>query len=122
MARTPRKPSAVSKALATTTSVWRKTRIKEWRKRAGLSQQEVADKLAERGVELTRESVQRIENGTQRPLITAIEAMAAIFDTDVHSMLNTSPDEAADIAAFARLDRVQRRRVLRFFADSDDGE
>jgi len=99
--------------------VWRRTRIRDWRKKRDLTQQEVADRLTARGIELTRESVQRIETGNQRPLITALEAMAEILGTDVTSMLNCDPDAANDIAAFSRLDPQTRRLLLRF-AQSDD--
>lgn len=115
MGRTPKKLPSPPKKL-----FWRKTRIRDWRKAADMTQQNVADALAERSVELSRESIQRIEAGTQRPLITAIEAMAALFKTDVHSLLNRSPHEADDLAAFGRLDPRTRRILLRAAQDPDE--
>jgi transcriptional regulator with XRE-family HTH domain len=115
MGRTPKKLPAPPKKL-----FWRRTRIREWREAAHLTQQNVADALAERGVDLSRESIQRIEAGTQRPLITAIEAMAGLFKTDVHSLLNRSPGDAADLAAFERLDARTRRILLRAAQDTDE--
>lgn len=101
---------------------WRRTRIKDWREsvRPKMTQQAMADALAEEGIELDRVSVLRIEAGTQMPSIETVEAMARILKTDVDSMLNRTPDEAKAVADFRSLDPKAQRRALRFLEVGDD--
>src|ERR1041384_1866082 len=54
---------------------WRKTRIRDWRKAADMTQQELADALDQIGIALDRVSIARIESGEQMPLVETIEAM-----------------------------------------------
>lgn len=102
---------------------WHKNHIGEWREDAELSQQEVADRLADRGVELDRVSIGRIEGGKQVTTIEVLEAMASLFGTDVHSMINLAPSEARELSVFASLDARERRRWLRLMqADRHEEE
>lgn len=102
---------------------WRKSRISEHREAIkGLTHQKMADALAERGIELSRVSVGRIERGEQRPFGDVLEAMAAILKTDVDSMLNYPPDEAKAIAEFKELGPKQRERAIRTFRASQEDE
>lgn len=72
---------------------WRATRLRDWRKAAGLSLEEVCEKLAERPflIEYTHASLGRVERGEQMPLIELIEALALIYRSDVNSILNRMP-------------------------------
>lgn len=99
------------------------TRISQWRESQGLTQQQVADYLTERGMPLDRVSVGRIESGDQMPSAEVLEAMAELYNTDVDSMLNMTPEEAADVMAFKALKPNERRRALRTYkAAHSDGE
>lgn len=75
---------------------WRPNHFRLWRDFRGLTQQQVEDALAAPpyNIELTRNSVSRIENAKQRPQIELIEALAKIYRTDVDSLL-TRPPEAS---------------------------
>lgn len=99
---------------------WRQNRIKDHRKAAKLTQQDIADALAERGIELDRVSVGRIEKGEQHTGIEVIEAIADILNIDVHSMLNLSPEQAQLFREFSRLDMREQRRVIRIIEASRD--
>lgn len=102
------------KIISQETLRWRETRISEWRTaNNGMTQQQMADALAEEGIDLDRVSVGRIEAGTQMPLVETIEAMARILKTDVDSMLNLSPEDAKAIQQFRKLDPKDQRRALR---------
>lgn len=102
---------------------WHANHISEWREDAGYSQQQVSDLLAERGIELDRVSIGRIEGGKQVTSIENLEAMAKLFGTDVTSMIDRTPAEARDMAAFTSLDASDRRRLIRLMkADQDQGE
>lgn len=92
---------------------WRRTRISEWRDSAKLTQQQVTDLLAERGLELDRVSVVRIEGGKQMPTIEVLEAMASIFKTDIDSMLNFTPEQAAELGRLRSMEPGERDRMLR---------
>lgn len=94
--------------------VWRVTNLKIWRKHRGWVQKDVADRLGALDPILTttRNTVQRWENGLQLPSIAAIEGLARVFDTTVHSLLNRMPDEADLYTAFEGLTPEQQRAVL----------
>lgn len=92
---------------------WRKTQIRAWREEAGKTQQEVADALTTRGLELDRVSIGRIEAGDQMPSIEVIEAMADIFGIDVDTMLNVAPAEAEPLRYLRRLSPTEQKRAVR---------
>src|SRR5262245_13576477 len=102
MARTPRRPTKPSKGKAAVAAKppglpWRITKIRLWREKAGLTQQEVADKLVELDPDLdyTRTSIQRIEHGLQKPQVIVLEAMARMFGApNLSAMLDQTPEEA----------------------------
>jgi len=91
---------------------WRKTRIEDWRKAAGLTQQQVADQLTERGFELDRVSVTRIENGKQMVSAEVLEALSDILKTDIDSLLNYTPEEAKRLREFRKLNPADQEMVL----------
>lgn len=70
---------------------WRNNCIGLWRDWAGYTQEQVAEILEEDGLIKTHTSVSRIEGGKQVPKIDTLEAMARLYGTDVHSMINRQP-------------------------------
>lgn len=72
-----------------------------WRKRAGFSQERVAEILEMEELIDSHASVSRIERGIQRPSIVVIEAMARLYGTDIDSMINRPPPETAPPAGRA---------------------
>ncbi len=100
---------------------WRITKIRVWRERAGLTQQEVADHLAEMGAGLNRDrvSIARIETGKQRPAVNVLEAMVAILGApNLTAMLDRTPEEIGRIVS---LSPKERRRFLRLLeADREE--
>lgn len=92
---------------------WRKTRISDWRDEEGLTQQQVADRLAERGFDLDRVSVGRIEGGKQMPRVEVLEALAEILKTDINSLLNYTPAQAKTLREFQALDSREQEIILR---------
>lgn len=129
MPRTPQKPRRLTKlqrlAKPSTELPWRLTKIKLWRKGAELTQQAVADRLVEMDPDLdyTRESIQRIENGKQRPGVIVLEAMVIMFGApDLTSLLDRTPEEADEHRQIVALDPKERRRLLRMMEASQDAE
>lgn len=73
---------------------WRVTEMGAWREYRGFTQQAAADAIVERyGLAITRESLGRYEQGKQMPLTEMIEAVADLYKTDIHSLLNRKPGE-----------------------------
>lgn len=93
---------------------WRPNHIALWRKAAGLSQQEVADRLVERGFDYDRVSVTRVENGRQNPGIVVLEAIAQIVKApSVSAMTDYTPGQWATIQQFIEFDHERRELALR---------
>lgn len=99
---------------------WKKNHIAEHREAADMTQQDMADALAERGIKLGRNSVGRVEQGKQRPPYATLEAMAGILGLDVDSMVNLTPQEAEPMKRFWSLSDAQRRRALRHLEIGQD--
>jgi transcriptional regulator with XRE-family HTH domain len=100
---------------------WRQNNISLWREaKTEKSQQDVADWLTEQGLPLDRVSILRIEAGKQMPSIEVLEAMARLYRTDVSSMCDLTPEEAADIQEFKALQPTERKRVLRTYKVAHD--
>jgi len=83
---------------------WRVTQMQKWREYRKLTQQQVADILngppysgppynINRGT--THASIGRYESGKQMPDAAMLEALAKIYNTDVHSLLNRAPGAEA---------------------------
>ena len=64
-----------------------KEKLKELRRKKGLSQQELADKL-----DISRQSVYKWEQGISYPEITKLPELAKLFDVTVDDLLNDSID------------------------------
>ena len=65
---------------------WRRTNMWHWRKHNRLTQEGVAEILG-----ITHVTVGRWENGTSPPDAVMLEALAVLYKTDIHSMLNKLP-------------------------------
>ena len=114
MARTPKgRSAAVRRGVGLP---WRITRIRLWRKKADLTQQRVADQLSERFPELdySRESIQRIETGNQRPPVIVLEALVSLLGApNLTALLDRTPEEAMEIHKIEVLPAKERQRLLR---------
>lgn len=113
MAKKTTKKSVRSKPAEDEPLAWKPNHIAEHREAAEMTQQDMADRLRERGIELGRNSVGRIEQGKQRPFHDTLEAMADILGIDVDSMVNLTPEEATIVGRFRNLSPADRRRALR---------
>lgn len=104
---------------------WRITRIRLWRDHVEMTQQEVADRLAQIDPDLdyTRTSVQRIETGKQRPPVVVLEAMVVMFQApNLSAMLDKTPEEAEMLRKIEALEPKEVRRLLRILeAGRDEG-
>lgn len=104
---------------------WRITRIRLWRERMEMTQQEVADRLVEMDPDLdyTRTSVQRIETGKQRPPVVVLEAMVVMFHApNLSAMLDQTPADAEAHRKLGELDPKTVHRILRMLeAAKDEG-
>lgn len=65
---------------------WRRTCMQHWRKHARITQEEAAKAL-----DTTHASIGRYESGKQLPDAKTLEALAKLYNTDIHSMLNRLP-------------------------------
>lgn len=117
--KSPPRPPAAAKL------PWRITRIRLWRERADMTQQEVADRLVmmDPDLDYTRTSVQRIETGKQRPPVVVLEAMVVMFGApNLSAMLDRTPEEAEALRKVEELDPKEVRRLLRILeAGRDEG-
>lgn len=104
--------------------------IKEWRRRAELTQKKLASLLAEKvgdeqpedptlRVPTTEASLSRIENGKQNFSVAALEALADVFsdilDEKVEPgwLLSRNPFKAGEVVSFFdRLDEKQSERAV----------
>lgn len=74
---------------------WRQTNIRHWRGAAGLTLEEASERLSQPPYSLetgiSHASLQRVENGLQMPKVELIEALAHLYGTDIHALLNDLP-------------------------------
>lgn len=89
MGKAVRKPRLAPKFLR-----WRETNIRLWRKATGWTLERAADRLSHAPYYLktTHTSLQRLESGKQMPKIDMVEALAHLYKTDIHSLLNSEPN------------------------------
>lgn len=90
--------------------------MRHWREHAGFTQEQAAEVIG-----VSHATIQRIENGKQVTPIDNIEALARLYKTDVHSMLNRLPtvpangrpefDELADM--WSKASQPQRKLIAR---------
>lgn len=84
---------------------YRKTFIREWRDRRGLSLRRLADRIEMEGPEetLSHASIGRIENGLQPYSQPIIEAIAHALDVSVVDLLERDPTKEGDVVDLVRL-------------------
>ncbi|MCI1748913.1 MAG: helix-turn-helix domain-containing protein [Acidipropionibacterium sp.] len=83
------------------------------------SQQQLCDKLAERGVTTTPEDLDLIESGEREPGITETAAIAGAFNTSVDALM-TNPDDFEQALVWTALRTAYsdaRRRLMRDAAE-----
>lgn len=76
---------------------WHKNFIGHHRKRAGFSQEQVAEILSDLELIDSHASISRIENGKQKPPIDVIEAMARLYGVDIDTMIYRPPSSPSGI-------------------------
>lgn len=69
--------------------------MRHWRKFRGFTLERAAEALSRHphNLEYTHNSLGRVERGEQMPTIELIEALAKLYETDTHSLLNRRPAE-----------------------------
>jgi transcriptional regulator with XRE-family HTH domain len=77
---------------------WRRTCIRFWREYRDYTLEQAAEALERYHITTTHASLGRIERGRQMPTIEMIEALAALYRTDINRLLNERPPGHADIA------------------------
>lgn len=72
---------------------WRRNAIRQWRDLRKFTLETASEALsaAPYSIEITHNSLGRIENGKQMPSIELIEALAKLYETDIDSLLNRPP-------------------------------
>lgn len=98
--------------------------IKEWRKKAGLSQREVANRMAEKAgdqpaadpalrIPTTEASISRIENGVQNFSMATLAALAEILGAEEPGhLLTRNPLKGGEVIDFIdRLSEVETARA-----------
>lgn len=113
----PSNKSRKSKGKSPPRITWRLTNIRLHRESAipKVTQQMVADFLAEKGITYDRVSIARVEKGLQRPPDAVLDAMAEMFGVDVPTLLDGRPGEGADILAFKSLPPEERARIMNMY-------
>jgi transcriptional regulator with XRE-family HTH domain len=102
---------------------YRRTFIREWRKKRGLSLQQLADRLeVEPGGDLlvSYSSLSRIETGKQPYSQPVIESIARALDVSVPMLLEAHPEREGEIVDLFRLMPPERQeeaiKILRVLA------
>lgn len=85
-----------------------------------MTQQQVADWLVDKGFDITRESVGRIEAGKQNPHVQVLDAMAKLYRTEVWLMVDYTPEQAAKIQSILALSDAELARLARIAAAAKD--
>lgn len=84
---------------------YRKTYIREWRERRGLSLRRLADRIemGEDEQSLSHASIGRIENGQQPYSQPIIEAIAHALGVEVTDLLSVDPTKEGEVVDLVRL-------------------
>ncbi|NWG25892.1 MAG: helix-turn-helix transcriptional regulator [Pseudorhodoplanes sp.] len=74
---------------------WRKTMIRHWREFREFTLEAASEALSRPpyNLDYTHNSLGRVERGMQMPTIELIEALAKLYQTDTHSLLNRRPSD-----------------------------
>jgi len=65
--------------------------LRAYRKNAGLTQEQVTERLSEMGVNITRQSYNRYETNNANPDYSTLMVLADIFGTDINTLLGYEP-------------------------------
>lgn len=79
-------PNLKRKTATTRQLAWRRTNMVHWRKHHKLTLEEVGERLG-----VTHATVSRWENGEHEPGAATLDKLAALYETDIHLMLNRLP-------------------------------
>lgn len=90
-------------------------RIRELRKKAGYSQQQMARKL-----HLTQGAISQWENGITVPAADQLSALADVFEITVDELLGRSVEQPQDDEAWAIRERLRRDPAYRLLFDAAD--
>lgn len=105
--------------------LYRRTFIREWRVKRGLSLRQLAARLEQEpgGASISHASLGRIETGSQAYTQPIIEAIAAALGVEVMDLLEVHPDKAGEVVDLTRIlkslddsRRSQAIEYLRFLA------
>lgn len=96
---------------------WRITKMRAWRESRKWTQQHVSDLLAtlHPPVKITRNSILRYEAGLQRPPEHVVFGIASLYGTDVHSLLEMTPEDAETLQPFRKMSPDERRYAFRVY-------
>lgn len=121
--RTQVRPSPLEIDWGMSKTPYRRTFIREWRKKRGLSLQQLADRLeVEPGGDLlvSYSSLSRIETGKQPYSQPVIESIARALDVSVPMLLEAHPEREGEIVDLFRLMPPERQeeaiKILRVLA------
>lgn len=90
-------------------------RIRELRKKAGYSQQQIARKL-----HLTQGAISQWENGITVPAADQLSALANVFEITVDELLGRAVKQPAEDEAWAIRERLRRDPAYRLLFDAAD--
>ena len=90
-------------------------RIRELRKKAGYSQQQMARKL-----HLTQGAISQWENGITVPAADQLSALADVFEITVDELLGRAVEQTPDDEAWAIRERLRRDPAYRLLFDAAD--
>jgi transcriptional regulator with XRE-family HTH domain len=103
----------------------KRPRFKEWRKKRGLTQEQVVDRLAaldDPNLPQTTASLSRLENGKQIYTQRSLEALAEIYQVDPDDLWQLPPPDETLQKYVRQLDEVGRQRALRILRAMDNAE
>ena len=90
-------------------------RIRELRKKAGYSQQQMARKL-----HLTQGAISQWENGITVPAADQLSALADVFEITVDELLGRTAEQPPEDEAWAIRERLRRDPAYRLLFDAAD--
>lgn len=90
-------------------------RIRELRKKAGYSQQQMARKL-----HLTQGAISQWENGITVPAADQLSALADVFEITVDELLGRAVEQSNDDEAWAIRERLRRDPAYHLLFDAAD--
>ena len=91
----------------------RRTFLKEWREFRELTQDQAIDRLAFLGVEISKPSISRLENGHQPYSEPILCALAEVYNCEPWDLISRAPDSRPSLDAMVyQLPETDRDRVI----------